>query len=215
MPSRPEAPRDARDRLRTTALRGVAAVTGGKHGSPDGQSRWAPLILDRDAASRLSRDLRLAGGRSMARRRRIVSGSTVASMMMTGLTLFQTGVIAHVPEPGLPGLDADKVDASPEAYQFLATPDAALGLVSYAITVVLAAAGDANRTTSAPWLPLLLGAKVALDAAYATKLTIDQGTKHKAVCSWCVVATLATYSTVPAAVGEVRDGWRALRAGAS
>ena len=53
--------------------------------------------------------------------------------------LYQLGLIKHLPEPPLPGFNADKVDASSEAYAYFATPDAVLGLTSYAITIGLAA----------------------------------------------------------------------------
>ncbi len=44
--------------------------------------------------------------------------------------LYQFGLIRSVPEPPLPGVDADWVDASGEVYAVLHTPDAALGITS-------------------------------------------------------------------------------------
>jgi hypothetical protein len=41
------------------------------------------------------------------------------------------GIIKRLPEPKLPYLDADRVDASSEAYEWLSTPDAILGIASY------------------------------------------------------------------------------------
>ncbi len=76
----------------------------------------------------LSRQLRRGSGGDLRRRRGIVGLSLLASASMGLITLYQMGIIRHLPEPPLPGLDADEVDASGEAYARLQTPDAALGL---------------------------------------------------------------------------------------
>jgi hypothetical protein len=67
--------------------------------------------------------------------------------------------------------------------------------------MTLVAAGGEVRPR---WLRALTAAKVGVDAAYAAKLTVDQPTKHRAACSWCLVSTLATWSAVPEAVRQVR-----------
>jgi len=41
---------------------------------------------------------------------------------------YQLGLLRRVPELPLPGVDADAVDASGEAYVLFGTPDSALGL---------------------------------------------------------------------------------------
>ncbi len=127
--------------------------------------------------------------------------------------LYQLGVIDHLPEPPLPLLDADKVDASPEAYRYLSTPDGVLGLASYAATAVLASMGGPDRARTTPWLPLLAAAKTGADAAQAAKLTRDQWTEHRAFCSWCLLAAAATFATVPLVLPEARDALRRLREG--
>lgn len=92
---------------------------------------------------------------------------------------YQFGLLRHLPEPPLPGLDSDRVDATGEAYQLLKTPDAALGLASYAATLALAGMGSRDRAQDRPWLPLALAAKTVLDAASGAYLALEQGTKHK------------------------------------
>jgi hypothetical protein len=59
------------------------------------------------------------------------------------LTLYQMRLIEYVPEPLLPGLDAEKVDASAQAYAYFATPDGVLGIGSYAATPRIG--GDGRR----------------------------------------------------------------------
>ena len=66
-----------------------------------------------------------------------------------------------------------------------------LGLLRYAVTIVLAAMGGQDRAHDQPYLPLALMANVLVDAGQDAKLTVDQWTKHRAVCSWCLLAAPA------------------------
>ncbi|MBA2753267.1 MAG: vitamin K epoxide reductase [Chloroflexia bacterium] len=156
----------------------------------------------------LSRDLRLGSGPFLRQRRRILGLSLVAAGAMMPISLYQMGVIGHLPEPPLPRLDADAVDASAEAYAILATPDAVLGLGSYAVTAWLAAAGGQDRVRTRSWIPLALAAKVGIDALVGAKLTVDQWTRHRAFCSWCLLAAAASVATVPLVVPEARAALR-------
>ncbi len=160
----------------------------------------------------LSRQLRTGTSEFLARRRRVVGLSLVSIGSMGLISLYQTGIIKHLPEPPIPGFNADKVDAAAEAYAYLSTPDGALGLASYAVTMVLAAMGGEDRATQRPWIPLALAAKVVLDAVGAGKLTVDQWTKHRAFCFWCLLAAGATFATVPLVVPEARTALRHLGA---
>ena len=159
----------------------------------------------------LSRQLREDGDHSLARRRGIVACGLAAAGAMGVITLYQIGIIKHLPEPPLPGFDADKVDASEEAYSYFQTPDAFIGLGSYAATMGLAAMGAKNRAETRPWLPLVLLAKTTADAAQAARLTIDQWTKHKAFCFWCLLAAAATFAALPLAVPEAVEAVNHLR----
>ncbi len=127
------------------------------------------------------------------------------------VTAYQIGVIRRPPEPRVWPLDAERVDASGEAYQLLKTPDAALGLASYGATLALAGMGDRHRAEERPWLPLVLAAKVVLDAVSGVYLTLEQGTKHRRFCSWCLLAAAASVAMVPQALPEAAASWRRLR----
>ena len=131
----------------------------------------------------LSQQLRHGTGDYMAQRRGIVSLSMVAVGSMGLITLYQMGIIKHLPEPPLPGLDADKVDASSEAYSRFSTPDGVLGLGNYAITMGLAAMGGQERARTKPWIPLAMAAKVGFDLSQAIRLFFDQKNKQHAFCS--------------------------------
>jgi uncharacterized membrane protein len=159
----------------------------------------------------LSRELRQGSGAFLGQRRAVVGLSLTTMAALGVIVLYQVGIIAHVPEPNLPGFDADKVNGSDQAYELLATPDGILGLGSYTATMALAAMGGQNRAEEQPWIPLALAAKVLVDAAQSTRLTIDQVTKQRALCLWCLVTTAATYATVPLAIPEARAALRTLR----
>lgn len=141
-------------------------------------------------------------------RRGIVVASLTAMGCMSLIALYQIGVIKHLPEPPLPGLDADKVDASDEAYSHFKMGDAFIGLGSYAATMALAAMGAKDRAKTQPWIPLALAAKTTADAAQAAKLTYDQFAKHKAACLWCLIAAAATFASAALAIPEARAAIR-------
>ena len=164
------------------------------------------------AAERVSDDLRRGAGDFLEQRRAIAGLTSFASVALGVVGLYQFGIIRRVPEPPLSLLDADRVDASGEAYQQLKTPDAALGLVSAAATLVLAGMGARDRAETAPWVPLALAAKTAADAGAGLYLLVEQISKHRKICSWCTVAAIAQLMTLPVAVPEARAALRTLRA---
>jgi hypothetical protein len=157
----------------------------------------------------LSHELREETGGSLQQRRAVVGLSLVAASSMGIIVLYQMGILKHLPEPPLPKLDADKVDASEEAYAHFQAPDAVLGFGSYAATMALASIGGKNRTQEKPWLPLALAGKALIDAFQAARLTRDQAVKHHAYCFWCLLAAAATFATVPFALSEARLALRA------
>ena len=160
---------------------------------------------------RLSEELRNGDDAFLARRRRIIALSMTAAATMGLIALYQTGVIKSLPEPPLPYLDAERVNGSAEAYARFATPDAVLGLGSYAATLGLAAMGGSDRYRTMPLVPLAMAAKAAIDAAVAAKLTIDQWTKHRAFCIWCLTAAAATFAILHATIPEAAAALRELR----
>jgi uncharacterized membrane protein len=149
---------------------------------------------------RLSRELRNADTPGLTRRRRIAALALFSAANLGVASLYQVGVIRHLPDFGLPGFHADEVDGSGEAYAVLGMPDAPLGVMSYAVTLTLASAGGPDRGREQRWLPLTLAAKALLDALYATQLTHDQIVKQRALCLWCLATTAASICALPLAL---------------
>jgi len=162
------------------------------------------------AAERVSRDLRTGDGDALRRRRRVGAMALSAMGSLGVVTAYQMGLLRHLPEPPLPIFDADGVDASGEAYFYLKAPDGALGLVSYATTVLLAGMGAGRRAEEKPWIPLALAAKVGFDAVGALYLTAEQASKHRRFCSWCLAASALSVAMVPQVIPEARAAARQL-----
>ena len=149
--------------------------------------------------------LRSAADRFTRRRRQVVGLSLVSAACMGVIAAYQIGLTRHVPEPPLPLLDADEVDASAQAYAKFSTGDAFLGFASYALTMLLAGIGGPRRHETHPYVPLAMAAKAAFDAAQAAKLTVDQWVHHRAFCSWCLTAAGATFAALPLVMLEARS----------
>ena len=163
------------------------------------------------AAEAVSDALRRGSSPYLDDRRRTAVLQTAVAGTLAVVGLYQFGVLRSVPEPSLPGLGADRVDAAGEAYTLLRTPDSALGIASAGVSLVLAGMGGAKRHEEQPWIPLLLLGKSLFDAAGGVYLFAEQVTKHKRICSWCTVSSALLVATVPAVLPEARAAWTAWR----
>jgi hypothetical protein len=154
----------------------------------------------------LSRELRESGGEFLDRRRAASVLTIVGMASLAIVTLYQLGVFRRLPEPAVPGLDAERVNGSAEAYGLLKTPDAALGLGSYAATLGLIAMGARNRALTQPRVPLMLAAKCGLDAAQAARLTAKSWLQFRAFSLYSLVTALSTFLVLPLILPEAKSG---------
>lgn len=161
-------------------------------------------------AERISDALRREDSAHLTRRRQAAGLALGACAALGTVGAYQVGILRSVPEPPLPGVDADAVDATASAYRVLGTPDAALGMASYAVTFGLVAAGAADRASTRPWLPLLAAGKVLLDVLSGGYLFAEQLSGHRKLCSWCTAASLTSVLMVPAVLPEAWDAARSL-----
>lgn len=93
----------------------------------------------------LSQELRQGDSPDLTRRRWIIGLSMLGGSMGQLVTLYQTGIISHLPDPpGQELFNADRVDASDYAYSRFNSPDGPIMVFNYAITGWLAAAGGIN-----------------------------------------------------------------------
>lgn len=156
------------------------------------------------SARQLSRELREAQTPDLSRRRWLIGLSLVGAAMGQIVSLYQTGIIRHLPDPPLPVFDSDKVDASEYAYKRFQTPDALMMVVNYGVTAWLAGAGGKDRADTLPLLPVAMALKVLGDAAFAVELGREEWQENKALCAYCQAATLVSLVSLALVVPETR-----------
>ena len=160
--------------------------------------------------TQLSRQLRLGDSPDLERRRKVLGLSMVGAAAGIAVSLYQTGVISHLPDPPVGPFDSDRVDASDYAFKRAQTPDGLAMLVTYGVTALLAGAGGEDRARRLPWLPLALAAKVASDVATNMKLAKEEWEENGAFCAYCQAANLASVASVPFVIPEARKALRHL-----
>jgi hypothetical protein len=158
----------------------------------------------------LGEELRQAQGEFLGHRRSTAALTVVGMASLAVIALYQLGVFKRLPEPSLPILDAEKVNGSAEAYQLLDTPDAVLGLGSYAATLGLVAIGGTNRAQSKPWIPLALAVKSGLDLLQAAVLTGKSWTHFRAFSLYSLVTAFCSFLVFPLVLPEAKAAWRKL-----
>ena len=102
----------------------------------------------------------------LRRRRGIIRLSLLGMASMTAVSLLQTGILRHLPDPPLESFDSDKVNSSDTAYA-LGVPDGTLSLASLAANIPIAAYGGAARAQDSPWVPVAAAAKAGIEAVVA------------------------------------------------
>lgn len=167
-----------------------------------------------DDASSLETSIRNDRSREMKLRRGIVVASLIGIGAMGVVSLLQTGIVRHLPDPQTrrPHFDTDKVNTSEEAYSW-GMPDAPLTVAMHAASLALAAAGPSDRWQKRPLLPIAAAAFAAPQAAVAAQYLFYQMPKvDKAWCPWCVADALVHFAifgmTLPEAAkaaGVLRD----------
>jgi uncharacterized membrane protein len=151
----------------------------------------------------LRRELQRGRSDEIWRRRGVIGLSLVGMAAMTAVTLFQTGVIKHLPDPPIDGFDSDKVNSSDTAYA-LGVPDGALSLASLAANIPLAALGGENRADEQPLVPIAAAGKALVEAMVAGWYFYQMPTKEKAWCGYCIVGALCNFGIAALAFPEAK-----------
>jgi uncharacterized membrane protein len=143
----------------------------------------------------LREELQEGATHDLGRRRGIVVLSLIGMASMAAVTLYQMGVIRHLPDPPLLRFDSDRVNASDTAYQY-GVPDGTLTLAGHATNAVMAAFGGIRRTAEQPWAPIAASGKAGVEAVIATKyLFYQMPVVEKKWCGYCVVDALMHIGT--------------------
>lgn len=155
----------------------------------------------------LRRDLQRGASADLRRRRAIITTSLVGMASMTAVSLLQTGIIRHLPDPPLRRFDSDRVNSSDDAYRFGA-PDGTYAVASLAANIPLAAFSGADRARRLPLVPVAIAVKALVEAAAAGWYFYLMPSREKAWCGYCITGALANFGILALSLPEAR---RALR----
>lgn len=146
----------------------------------------------------------------MRLRRALVAVSLTGIAAMGIVTLLQTGLVKHLPDPPAGNFHSDKVNSSHEAYR-RGTPDAPLAIAAHAVNLVLATLGGKDRARHAPWIPILAALVAAPQAATAAQYLFYQMPKvDKAWCPYCIVDAMTLFATFGLTLKESARSVRSL-----
>lgn len=150
------------------------------------------------------------GNSASLRRRRVVIGLSLLGMgAMTAVTLLQTGIVKHLPDPPIDSFNSDKVNSSDTAYA-LGTPDGALSLASLAANIPIAAFGGADRAEKQPIVPIVAAGKAVVEAIVAGWYFYQMPVKEKAWCGYCIVGALTNFGVAAVSLPEAKEAFRSL-----
>jgi uncharacterized membrane protein len=130
---------------------------------------------------------------------------------MVPVSMLQTGLVHHLPDPPLKGFHSDAANSSLIAYKF-GVPDGAMSVASFAVNVPLAAFGGGDRARTKPLIPLIAAGKAAIDAA-ASAWYFNQMRRGKKWCPYCIVGAISSVAVFLLSVPEARSAWHHLRSG--
>lgn len=146
----------------------------------------------------------------LRRRRGIIGCSLVGMASMTAVTLLQTGIVNHLPDPPLDSFDSDKVNSSDTAYS-LGAPDGTLSLAALSVNVPLAAFGGEDRAEEIPIVPIVAAAKAAVEAIAAGWFFYQMPTKEKKWCGYCITGAFANMAIFALTLPEAKRAFSNLR----
>lgn len=129
-------------------------------------------------------ELRDGNAPDLNKRRKVILLSAIGLVDFSMISLYQTGIIRHLPDVNHPLFNSDHVNASKDAYQFGA-PDGPISAVAYAAAMVLASAGGSEKTQRKPVLDVALGATLAGNALGGIYYLYNMIFKQKKICLYC------------------------------
>lgn len=142
----------------------------------------------------------------LKRRRGVIALSLFGMTSMAVVTLLQTGIVKHLPDPPSESFDSDKVNSSDLAYQ-LGAPDGSLSLAGLAVNIPLAGFGGADRVRTQPYVPITAAIKSGLEALAASWYFYQMPAKEKKWCAYCIAGAVANIGvfalTLPEAIKAV------------
>ncbi len=162
------------------------------------------------SAGELRRELQHSADPDVRRRRAIIVTSLIGMASMAAVSLLQTGVVRHLPDPPLDSFDSDKVNSSDIAYA-LGAPDGTLSLAAFGVNLPLAAFGGASRSRRTPYVPIAAAVKAGIEAAAAGWYFYQMPAKEKKWCAYCIAGAIANFTVFGLTLPEAVTAWKHLR----
>lgn len=170
---------------------------------------YTRFTMIRDEAIQLRRDLQRGDSTDMKLRRAIIGISVAGMTSMVPVTMLQTGLVHHLPDPPLKGFHSDQANSSLIAYKF-GLPDGSVSVASFAMNIPLAAFGGDDRARTKPLIPLIAAGKAAIDAA-SSAWYFNEMRRGKKWCPYCIVGAISSLAVFLMTVREARSAWSQLR----
>ncbi len=158
---------------------------------------------------KLRRELQESTAPNIRIRRTVIGLSLIGIGAMAAVSLFQTGIVKHLPDPSLPDFDSDKVNSSETAYA-LGVPDGTLALAGFAANLPLAAFGGENRHETMPLVPIAAAAKASVEAVVSGWYFYQMPAVEKKWCAYCIVAAAANFGIAALTLVEAKRAWNNL-----
>jgi len=157
----------------------------------------------------LRTDLQRNNTTPMLLRRAIIGTSVIGMAAMVPVTMLQTGLIHHLPDPPLRGFHSDAANSSLIAYRF-GVPDGAMSVASFAVNIPLTAFGTADRAQTKPLIPLIAAGKAAVDIA-TSAWYFNEMRRGKKWCPYCIVGAISSLAVFLLTFPEARVAWKHLQ----
>lgn len=138
--------------------------------------------------------IRARKGEAADNRRKIALLSAIGLLDFVPISLYQLGIIRHLPD--FPGelFDSDYVNASDEA-QVAGLPDGPVSLLMYAANLVLVA-GALKKKKKRNVFDYLIAGNSLGQAAGGAYYLYNMATEQKKICPYCVAGALINFASL-------------------
>lgn len=165
------------------------------------------MYVSDSKADKMSWAMRNDDSESLARRRKMILLSAIGLIDFAIISLYQTGVIRHLPDFPGKNFDSDQVNASRKAFK-MGLPDGTTGALMYSANLALASAGGTRETGRSRLFSIFLGGSAVVGAVGALDYLYDMTFRQKKICPYCVTGALVNLTLVPLALRELLAEWR-------
>lgn len=127
-------------------------------------------------------------------RRNIALLNAAGLLDFVPISLYQLGIIRHLPDIPAKLFDSDYVNASRDA-QVAGIPDGPISLMGYAANLALIA-GAANKKGKRNLIDYIIAGNAIGQAAGGVYYLYNMATKQKKICPYCVAGALINFAAL-------------------